>query len=296
MKQTFRTGFARTDDGFELYWRSMGEGPPMVCCNGVGVSTFFWKYVAMHFRDRHQVILWDYRGHGLSSVPEDPFQADQSIPRLARDLVDVLDDVGVSEPAILLGHSMGCQVILEFHRQFPDRTRALIPMFGTYGRALDTFLGFSQSRQVFQVVRRLAPLLDRRAFRLMLPLYASPLAFAFSRWSGLIDRYRAGRVDMQHYMDHLQQIDPRVFLRTVELMAEHDLTEHLPSVDVPVLVFGGKNDLFTPIDRSEQMAAAIPDAELHIIEEGSHAAIVEHPADINDRIDRFLSERCPAVL
>lgn len=292
MSGDFRTGFARTDDGHELYWRAMGKGPPMVCCNGVGVSTFFWKYIAMHFRERFRVVLWDYRGHGLSTVPEDPFTADQSIPRLARDLATVLDDIGIDEPAVLLGHSMGCQVILEFHKQFPERVLALIPMFGTYGRALDTFMGFSQTRQAFSVIRRLAPLLDRGAFRLMLPLYASPLAFAFSRYSGLVDRYRAGRVDMQHYMEHLQHIDPRVFLRTVELMADHDLEDHLPSVDVPVLVFGGRNDLFTPVALSERMAAAVPRGELCILEEGSHAAIVEHPTTINLRIERFLAERC----
>jgi len=288
----FRTGFARTDDGHELYWRAMGEGPPLVCCNGVGVSTFFWKYIALHFRERFRVVLWDYRGHGLSTVPEDPFSSDQSIPRLARDLATVLEDVGVDDPAILLGHSMGCQVILEYHKQFPERVRALIPMFGTFGRALDTFMGFKQTRQAFRVVRGFAPFLDRGAFRLLLPLYASPLAYAFSRYSGLVDRYRAGRVDMQHYMEHLQHIDPRVFLRTVEQMADHDLEDHLPSIDVPVLVFGGRNDLFTPVDLSERMAHSVPGGELCILEEGSHAAIVEHPTTINLRIERFLAERC----
>jgi Predicted hydrolases or acyltransferases (alpha/beta hydrolase superfamily) len=238
------------------------------------------------------VILWDYRGHGLSTAPEDPFTADQSIPRLARDLQTVLDDIGETRPAVLLGHSMGCQVILEYHVQQPDQVAALVPMFGTYGRALDTFMGFAASRDAFRVIRRIAPLLDRSAFRMMLPLYASPLAFAFSRWSGLVDRYRAGRVDMQHYMEHLQQMDPRVFLRTVEQMADHDMQAHLARIDCPVLVFGGRNDLFTPVALSERMAAAIPDAELCILEEGSHAAIVEHPATINLRIDRFLTDKC----
>ena len=65
-----RTGFVPTDDGIQLYYRVLGEqGPVIACCNGVGVSTFFWKYVALHFRDRFRVLLWDYRGHGLSSMP-----------------------------------------------------------------------------------------------------------------------------------------------------------------------------------------------------------------------------------
>ncbi len=67
-----RTGFARTDDGHQLYYRSVGTGRPLVCCNGVGVSTFFYKYIVQHFSASHQVVVWDYRGHGRSSLPRNP--------------------------------------------------------------------------------------------------------------------------------------------------------------------------------------------------------------------------------
>ena len=38
------SGFAESEDGVQLHWRIVGHGPLMICCNGVGVSTFFWKY------------------------------------------------------------------------------------------------------------------------------------------------------------------------------------------------------------------------------------------------------------
>lgn len=286
-----RTGFARTDDGLELYWRALGTGQPVVCCNGVGVSTFFWKYIALHLRDRYQVILWDYRGHGLSTAPRDPMRADLSMVRNARDMFTVMDAIGVTEPAILLGHSMGCQVILEAHHLAPHRVRALIPMFGTYAKPIDTFMDFSGSRAIFEVIHRTASAWGRSSFRFLLPLYASPFAFAFGRTTGMVDRYYAAKVDMDHYMDHLVHIDPRVFLGMVDHMASHDLTSHLKHIHVPVLVFGGERDVFTPLHRSRKMAELIPDAELSVVADGSHAAIVEHPEAINRRIDRFLAER-----
>lgn len=286
-----RAGFARTDDGIDLYWRTLGEGPPMVCCNGVGVSTFFWKYVAQHFRDRFQVILWDYRGHGRSTLPGDPASANLSIERCAEDLQTVLDALEVSDPVVLLGHSMGCQVILEYHKQHPEQTRALVPMFGTFARPLDTFMDNPHSRKGFRVLKTLAGNSTRASRRLLLPLYASPLAFAFSRFTGLVDRYYAGRSDIESYTDHLGQMDPVVFMGMVDQIADHDLTDHLPTIAVPMLVFGGESDLFTPLHRSRKMAELVPDAELCILAEGSHAAIVEHPETINRRIDRFLAER-----
>ena len=288
-----RAGFARTDDGLQLYWRSVGSGgPALVCCNGVGVSTFFFKYVLEHFRDRHQVVVWDYRGHGRSSMPPEPIErADLSIERSTDDLLTVLDALQLREPVVLLGHSMGCQVILEFAHRFPDRVRALIPMFGTFGRPLDTFMDSPRSRRVFDVIHRVAGWGGKTGARMLLPLYDSPLAFSAGAAVGFLDRHYAGRQDIDRYLEHLIHMDSRVFLRMVSLIADHDTREHLPHIEVPVLVIAGEKDVFTPLHRSYTMADLIPGAELMVLAEASHAAIVEHPDSINLRIERFLRER-----
>lgn len=290
-----RTGFARAEDGIQLYWRAMGDpsAPPMVCCNGVGVSTFFWKYVAKHYRERYHVILWDYRGHGLSGVPADIEKADLSIERNAADLDAVLKSaLGPDrQPAILMGHSMGCQVILEYTKRYPDRVRALVPMFGTFARPLDTFMDNPASRQIFSVITKLQARAGKLGTRLLRPLYASPLAFGIGRRTGMVDRYYAPREDIEMYLEHLNHIDPRVFLRMVDTMADHDLTDFLPDIRVPVLIVAGEKDLFTPLHRSHKMHELIPNSELIVLPEGSHAAIVEHPETIERRVDRFLAER-----
>ena len=299
-----RSGFARTDDGEQLYWRSVGPDPSVrrgararrrsltiVCCNGVGVSTFFWKYLVEHLRDQHRVIVWDYRGHGRSSLPRDLESADLSIERNADDLVTVLDAAGVTEPVVLMGHSMGCQVILEAHHRHPERVRALVPMFGTWARPLDTFMDFRHSRTVFEHIQALAARTDPSSRRWLKPLYASPLAFDVTRLTGLVDSYFARQTDIARYTDHLGHMDPDVFLKMVAQMAEHDLTDHLPNIHVPTLVLGGENDMFTPAHRSERMAELIPGAEILVLKSASHAAIVEQPEIICLRLDRFLDER-----
>ena len=224
-----RAGFARTDDGLQLYWRAVGEGPPIICCNGVGVSTFFWKYIAEYFQDTHTVVLWDYRGHGRSSLPKSPETADLSIEVNAQDLAIIRKAAGITEPAVL-------------------------------------------------VVSKLSSMGGRQGARMLLPLYASPIAFALGRYTGVVDKHYAQKIDIDRYLEHLGHMDQRVFMRMVDLIADHDLEEHLPNIDVPTLVIAGEKDLFTPLHRSERMVELIPNAETRFL----HERLARFP-DLNQR-------------
>lgn len=285
-----RAGFAVADDGTRLYWRAVGEGPAIVCCNGVGVSLFFWKYIVEHYCRTHTVVLWDYRAHGRSDRPGDIASADLSIRRHARDLLAVMDAVGIAD-ALLLGHSMGVQVILELNRIAPARVRGLVPMLGTAGRALDTFYDQPRSPVVFRAIARAVDCVGDRIHYFVRPLLESPMAWWFARTAFLVDPYYARQEDMLPYMRHLASLDMRVFLRSVLNAQDHDAWETLPGIRVPTLVVAAERDAFTPMWLSRKMVASIPGAELLVLAEATHAAIIEQPDTINHRLDRFLAER-----
>jgi len=263
-----------------------------VCCNGAGVSTFFFKYLVQHFRTQLQVVVWDYRGHGRSPPPPEPIaEADLGVERAARDLAFVLRDAGVGPRVVLVGHSMGVQVVLESLLRQEGRADGIVSLFGTCGRPVDTFLDQPFSRPIVDALIRAAQRGGRLWTRLVLPIYGSPLAFRFAATVGLLDARHAHRQDIARYLEHLQAMDPRVFLRMVSQMADHDLDVLLPNVDVPALVIAAEHDRFTPLHRSVRMAERIPGAELTVIPEGTHAAIVEHPELINSRVATFLRDR-----
>jgi pimeloyl-ACP methyl ester carboxylesterase len=290
-----RAGFATADDGTRLYWRASGpsEGPSrgtIVCCNGVGVSLFFWKYLVAHYAADHEVLLWDYRAHGRSDRPRHLTGLDMGIPRFAEDLRAVMDAAGVSE-AMLVGHSMGCQVVFEFHRRYPSRVRAMVPMLGTAGRLLDTFYGNPNSPAYFRAIARAVDRIGERTHRITRPVLESPLAWWFARTASLVDPFYTREEDMVPYMRHLATLDMRVFLRTVLAAGDHDAWDTLPGARVPVLIIAAERDTFTPVSVSRDMAARIPGAELLVLADGSHAALIEQPETILHRVDRFLRER-----
>ncbi len=291
------SGFAQADDGAQLYWRTVGSGPVIACCNGVGVSTFFWKYVVAHFSDRYTVLIWDYRGHGRSERNLDPTVADMSVVRHADDLAAVLKAAAsqagfnAPSPVLLVGHSMGCQVALETRRRHPDWVEGLVLLLGTAGRALETFFDNSSSPMFFNWAHRLIFKTGDLANDAVRPLLESPLAWRMATRLSLVDPYYTQKEDMVPYMQHLATLDQRLFIENVLQTNAHDAWNLLPTLDRPLLVIAAENDKFTPMWCSEKMVADTADAELLVLADASHAALIEQPETINHRLERFINER-----
>lgn len=285
-----RTGTAIAADGTPLAYATGGrEGArAIVCANGVGVSTFFWDYMAEHFAPTHRIVVWDYRGHGASGRPRD--LRGVTMGTTAEDMARVMDACGV-ERGVLLGHSMGCQVILEFWRLFPDRALALVPMLGAYGHPADTFIDPRVGRAMLDAAYRattLAPRVVNVATKLA---FRSALAWPFARYTGLVHPDLCKRTDMDPYLEHLSLLDIEVFMEFARAAQEHDAEPYLADIRCPTLVVAGERDLFTPRHLSLEMAQRISGAELLEIPRGSHAALIEQPELINLRLEKFLRER-----
>jgi pimeloyl-ACP methyl ester carboxylesterase len=292
-----RSGDATTDDGLGIHWRLVGRGPAIVCCNGVGVGTFFWKYLVAHFSSTHSVLVWDYRGHGRSDRRLDPHTADMGIERHADDLAIVLDAAAAecpesfTSPALLVGHSMGCQVALETRRRHPERVAGLVLMLGTAGKALQTFFDNPRSPAFFRMAHRIIFRSGPRSNELIRPLLKSPAAWKFATQFSLVDPYYTKQEDMLPYLDHLASLDQRLFIENVLKTNDHDAWDLLPELDLPLLVIAAENDKFTPMWCSEKMVELTKDAELLVLADASHAALIEQPETINFRLERFIRER-----
>jgi pimeloyl-ACP methyl ester carboxylesterase len=68
----------------------------------------------------------------------------------------------------------------------------------------------------------------------------------------------------------------------------HNTLSDLKNIQCPVLVIGGKNDTFTPAWMGEEVAAGIPNSELHLYENAGHAFHWECLSDFNPRTTEWL--------
>ena len=289
MPTTPREGFLRSDDGVELFYRVVGEGQPaLVCCNGVGVSTFFWKYLSRRFAPERAVVMWDYRGHSRSGEPGPDHRVD--IPRMARDLGCILEGLALERP-VLLGHSMGAQVILERYRQAPGTIGGLISVLGTAGHPLDTFGGLKASRTIFDLVLAINEVAPRGLDTVAKILLALPGAYDVARLAKMVDGGRLSRHDLRQYLHMLTDMGTPAFCRMLEALGEHTAWDVLPLVTVPALVIAGELDGFTPPELAHRVADTLPDSEFLMLDGASHAGIVEQPEQINEAVADWLGRR-----
>jgi pimeloyl-ACP methyl ester carboxylesterase len=258
----------------------------MVLCDGIACDFFVWKYVLRYFHPHFRILRWNFRGHGKSQAPRDFHNL--TIPDLVRDLGGILAEEGIDKP-ILVAHSMGVQVILEFFRFYPDRVAALVPMCGSYQYPLDTFHESTILKQLLPFLR-LGVRTSPRATRLFQKLLTPDLQYAIGRWVEL-NRERAYREDMFPYFSHITTLDLNLFLTMLHYASLHSADEVLERVDVPTLIFAATKDSFTPGRLSQDMHQRIRGSELCVIRDGSHAAPVEFPELVNLRLEKFLIEK-----
>ena len=104
-----------------------GNGrPPVVFVHGFGCAHTDWQAQVAHLSPRYQTIAFDLRGHGTT-----PGTADEcSVRRYGTDVAEVMRALALP-PAVMVGHSMGCRVVIEAALQVPDQTAAVILVDGS---------------------------------------------------------------------------------------------------------------------------------------------------------------------
>lgn len=103
------------------YYRSGGNGVPVVLAHGITDSGLCWPRVAPELAREFDVITYDARGHGHSETPRSPFSSVEQ----ADDLAGLIVALGLEQP-ILVGHSMGASTVSVAAARHPDLMRAIV--------------------------------------------------------------------------------------------------------------------------------------------------------------------------
>jgi pimeloyl-ACP methyl ester carboxylesterase len=116
-----------------MHFVRAGRGaPPIFFVHGFACSHDDWHFQFEHFEKSHDVIACDLRGHG--ETPGRPQEC--SIEHYGGDVAALVMNLGL-EDCILVGHSMGCRVVLEAARLVPKKVAGLVLVDGSRNAAGD---------------------------------------------------------------------------------------------------------------------------------------------------------------
>ncbi|MBV9312087.1 MAG: alpha/beta hydrolase [Solirubrobacterales bacterium] len=109
-------------DGVVLAYDDTGSGyPPVVFVHGAACNRRFWCQQVPRFSSAHRVVAVDLRGHGESDAPSERY----TVRVFADDLAWTCTQLGIGSP-VVIGHSLGGLVALEFASAYPDHVAAAV--------------------------------------------------------------------------------------------------------------------------------------------------------------------------
>ncbi len=273
-------------DGARLAVHSVGHGPlTAVIANGIGGTLLAWKPLIDALEGRVRFVSWDYRGlYDSGPVPADRLGVEHHVA----DLQAVLDAEGI-DVAVLMGWSMGVQVVLQAACDLPDRVSGLVLLNGTYGRIFDTAFEKLGGRRLLPALNRLAvaaaPVLPH-----VVRLAASqPLLLVALERAGLVDP-RLDKAIFTSIAQGFQRLDFATYHRMLGELAKHDVGPHLARIDVPTLVVAGGRDLMTPQKVVDTILDRVPNSRAVRVPMGTHYSLIEYPEAVVPEVVAFLED------
>jgi pimeloyl-ACP methyl ester carboxylesterase len=274
-------------DGTEIAYQAVGEGRPILLCNGLGGSWEAWSHQIQYFRDRYRLLSWDYRGLYGSSLPADPDA--MAIVDHARDGLHLLRYEGADRAAIV-GWSMGVQVSLEMFRAAPEQVASLAMLNGLPGRPWDYVFNFSLVGRLLPPFLRGLRSMPGTIEAVVRQVTRLPDPGEWVKRIGLAARTLDEQV-VAELVAKLRTVDMDALIRLLEQMGEHDGWDLLPLIDVPTLIIAGSRDVFTPRSAAERMTRRTRGSEIMLLPGATHYAALEYPEMVNLRLEKFFRER-----
>jgi len=280
-----KTGSFKSFDGAEIYYEIRGQGKPIVFCYGIACLFNHWTHQLQYFSQNYQTIVFDYRGHHKTPVPED--KSNLSIEAIGKDLIGLFEHLGI-EKAPIISHSFGSQVLLSAYTERPDIFEKIIMINGIFrnpfallASADKIIKGINQVKKIYNQFPEIVTTVWEYGVQ-------SPLAVPISGWLGGFNVSKTAQKDIEIYTRGVAGMDIRVFLTLFEDMVRFDQTDLLKSVAAPTLIIAGSKDAVTPVEDQRRFESDIPDSELYIVPYGSHCVQLDFPDMVNSQIQMFV--------
>jgi 3-oxoadipate enol-lactonase len=253
-------------NGMRTAYLEEGSGDPVVLVHGLGgTAAAIFKHLLAPLSRSHQVIAYDLRGSGLSSVTEGPY----TVELLTEDLDALLAALGLDN-VTLIGHSLGGGVVLEYAATRPDRVRAAV--------GIGAVTGLPEQGKAGMAAR--AETVESQGMAAVAETVAT---------NGLAPSFRqAHPEEFRELVSLIAASDTTGYAAQCRALVAMDVTRQLRGIRCPVLLVCGEKDQASPPAANEANAALIPEVQLVEIADTAHIIPWERPVELLAEVSDFL--------
>ncbi|MDE2049766.1 MAG: alpha/beta fold hydrolase [Gammaproteobacteria bacterium] len=258
----------KLSNGISISYHDSGSGTPILFLHSFGHNKSLWFPQLTHFLERgFRVLAPDMPGHGDSSY--DP--GHHGVDQMARCYIELLDCLRLGK-VILAGISMGGYIALRMWARRPDLIAAMV-LSNTKAEKDSDAIAARRRAQIENIHRNgLEHFVTTGA-----PKRLSPVTLERRPW--VLDT-----IKLLNFT-----VPAEVNAATLEAMVrKEDDTEVLPTIDVPVLVTSGSDDVFIPQDSPGKLHEGIRGSRFHEIAGTGHVSSLEAPTEYNRVMEEFL--------
>ena len=277
-----------------LHVRTIGKGPPVIVLHGG--PDFDYGYLLPEldrFNDAYRLIYYDQRGRGRSG--DHVRGEDVTLASDVNDLDMVREHFRLESP-VILGHSWGAVLALEYVLRHPTRVSHLILMNPAPASASDVAvlrkaylekLGAEMDRQRAIVAGAAYRAGDPEAVAARYRIHFRPALVRSEDYEKLMARMKAGFIRQGSEGIVKARAAEDQLMRDTWDVPSYDLLPKLRGLSIPTLVITGEHD-FIPVEVAERIARAIPHATLVTIKGCGHFTYLECADDVRRAVDDFM--------
>lgn len=253
--------------GARLFSRRLGDDrtkPWMVLSNSLATDHHLWDRQIEWLSATHKVLLYDTRGHGLST-----FDGDIGFPALVADVVALMDHHGIG-CADYIGVSLGGMVGLGLALDHPERLGRLV---------------CSNARA--DAPEAVVKLWAERIRQVEANGLASLFPDTLQRWVG--PAFQGDPDAMADASAMFHRTTEKGYVACAATLQTLDYLRHLPRMTLPVLFVAGSEDVAAPAADMREMAKATAGSSIEVIAGARHLSNIDMPAQFRAAVEPFLA-------
>lgn len=237
--------------GVSLHYKIVGEGTPILCIHGWGGSSSSLMPLAQDLKDYCSSYLIDLPGFGKSHNPPPSWGIDEYVELLKT----FTQQVGMTTPISVIGHSFGGALALTLAARYPNLVSKLVVCAPSWHRHASTV---SSPRRISKILHRF-PLVRRILYKVLYP-----------------------RSDLMR--------NPQLESNFKRIVSQ-DLTDVVKSVGQNTLIIWGKEDTYVPVTDAMLLQSYIPHSILSVFPGMRHDLPIRHSHLITSSIHTFLTTK-----